>query len=298
VTLTGEYTWRTAPLGELLPWQAHWVRALKPCTLIVPPLGTTRSRAESTDNPRVTPQARDGWLLRLVVRSGDREDANNFIGVSTQARDELDSQDVEKPPSFQSYVQLRVVEPRSRAALAQDLRRAGKRPMQWELEVVTDQPGAEVTLRWQQEIPLPAGMRLTLHDQLTGQRISMNRQSAYTFRTDENSRRRFIVEAQPARLSQLRITNMSVASTRGNQVTIQYALNAAASVQVLVQDASGKTVARLTGGTRSAGLNTVTWTGRTDSGIAVPPGTYQIQVIATNEEGEIARAVRPLVLTR
>jgi hypothetical protein len=298
VTLTGEYTWRTAPLGELLPWQAHWVRALKPCTLIVPPLGTTRSRAETTDKPRVTPQARDGWLLRLVVRSGDREDANNFIGVSTQARDELDSQDVEKPPSFQSYVQLRVVEPRSRATLAQDLRRAGKRPMQWELEVVTDQPGAEVTLRWQQEIPLPAGMRLTLHDQLTGQRISMNRQSAYTFRTDENSRRRFIVEAQPARLSQLRITNMSVARTRGNQVTIQYALNAAASVQVLVQDASGKTVARLTGGTRSAGLNTVTWTGRTDSGVAVPPGTYQIQIIATNEEGEIARAVRPLVLTR
>jgi flagellar hook assembly protein FlgD len=126
----------------------------------------------------------------------------------------------------------------------------------------------------------------------------MNRQSAYTFRTDENSRRRFIVEAQPARLSQLRITNMSVARTRGNQVTIQYALNAAASVQVLVQDASGKTVARLTGGTRSAGLNTVTWTGRTDSGIAVPPGTYQIQIIATNEDGEVARAVRPLVLTR
>jgi flagellar hook assembly protein FlgD len=81
-------------------------------------------------------------------------------------------------------------------------------------------------------------------------------------------------------------------------VTIQYALNAAASVQVLVQDASGKTVARLTGGTRSAGLNTVTWTGRTDSGINVPPGAYQIQIIATNEEGEIARAVRPLVLTR
>jgi subtilisin family serine protease len=298
IGLTGEYTWRTAPLGELLPWQAHWLRVLKPCTLIVPPLGTGRSRSDESDNPRVAAETRDGWLLRLIARSGDREDANNFIGTSSRARDELSSEDVEKPPAFQSYVQLRVIEPRSRAALAQDLRRAGKRTMRWELEITTDKPNAEVTLHWQQEVPLPLGMRLTLVDSLTGQRVSMNRQSAYTFRTDENSRRRFVVEAQPARLSQLRITQLNVTSTRGNQVTIQYALNTSATVQVMIQDAAGRTLARLTGGTRSAGLNTITWNGRTDEGVAVPPGTYQIQIIATSEEGEVARAVRPLLITR
>ena len=298
IGLTGEYTWRTAPLGELLPWQAHWLRVLKPCTLIVPPLGTGRSRSDESDNPRVAAETRDGWLLRLIARSGDREDANNFIGTSSRARDELSSEDVEKPPAFQSYVQLRVIEPRSRAALAQDLRRAGKRTMRWELEITTDKPNAEVTLHWQQEVPLPLGMRLTLVDSLTGQRVSMNRQSAYTFRTDENSRRRFVVEAQPARLSQLRITQLNVTSTRGDQVTIQYALNTTATVQVMIQDATGRTLARLTGGTRSAGLNSATWNGRTDEGVAVPPGTYQIQVVATSEEGEVARAVRPLLITR
>jgi hypothetical protein len=298
IGLTGEYTWRTAPLGELLPWQAHWIRVLKPCTLIVPPLGTTRSRSDESDNPRVSAETRDGWLLRLIARSGDREDANNFIGTSSRARDEMGSEDVEKPPVFQSYVQLRVIEPRSRAALAQDLRRAGKRPTRWELDIISDKPNAEVTLHWQQEVPLPPGMRLTLVDSLTGQRISMNRQSAYTFRTDENSRRRFVIEAQPARLSQLRITQLHVASTRGNQVTIQYALNTSATVQVMIQDAVGRTLARLTGGTRSAGLNTITWNGRTDEGVVVPPGTYQIQIVATSEEGEVARAVRPLLITR
>jgi subtilisin family serine protease len=298
IGLTGEYTWRTAPLGELLPWQAHWIRVFKPCTLIVPPLGTTRSRSDESDNPRVAAETRNGWLLRLIARSGDREDANNFIGTSSRARDELSSEDVEKPPAFQSYVQLRVIEPRSRAALAQDLRRAGKRTMRWELDITTDKPNAEVTLHWQQEVPLPPGMRLTLIDSLTGQRISMNRQSAYTFRTDENNRRHFVIEAQPARLSQLRITQLNVTSTRGNQVTIQYALNTPATVQVMIQDAAGRTVARLTGGTRSAGLNSATWNGRTDEGVAVPPGTYQIQIIATSEEGEVARAVRPLLITR
>lgn len=298
ITLTGEYTWRTAPLGELRPWEAHWIRAYKPCTLIVPPLGTQRSRDNTADNPRVDPSTRDGWLLRLIARSGNREDGNNFIGVSTRARDEVDSEDVEKPPSFQSYVQMRLIEPRSRTTLAQDLRRSGQRRMRWELEVATDKPHAEVTLHWQQELPLPRGLRLTLIDNLTGQRVSMNHQSAYTFRTSENSYRRFTIEAQPGRLNQLRITNANIISSRGNQITIQYALNAPATVQAIIQDSSGRIIARLSNGTRAAGLHTLTWTGRTDAGVAVPPGVYQVQLIATNEEGEIARLARPLLITR
>jgi flagellar hook assembly protein FlgD len=126
----------------------------------------------------------------------------------------------------------------------------------------------------------------------------MLQKSSHRFRTDETSRRRFIIEAQPARASRLQVTNVSVTQTRGNQFAIQYALNGEASVQVLVQDATGKTVARLQSGTRTAGVGTATWNGRTDTGIAVPPGTYQVQIIATGDEGEVARAVRPLVVAR
>ncbi|MCS7208401.1 MAG: S8 family serine peptidase [Fimbriimonadales bacterium] len=296
IPLTGEYTWRTAPLGELIAWQAHWVKALRPCTLVVPPVGSLRSRAE--ESTRVVPEQTDGWLLRLIARSGDREDANNLIGATTQANDELGREDVEKPPVFQSYVALHILEPRTRSALAQDLRRATKRPQRWELEITTDQPNAEVTLQWVQERSLPRGMRLTLVDQTTGERVSMLQTSSYRFRTDENSRRRFTVEAQPARASQLRITNVSITQTRGDQFTIQYALSGDATVQVLIQDAGGRTLARLPSGARSAGVGTAAWNGRTDTGIAVPPGTYQVQIIATGEEGEVARVARPLVITR
>jgi hypothetical protein len=52
------------------------VRALKPCTLVVPPVGSLRSQPD--DAPRVAPAQSDGWLLRLIARSGDREDANNL----------------------------------------------------------------------------------------------------------------------------------------------------------------------------------------------------------------------------
>jgi len=296
IPLTGEYTWRTAPLGELIAWQAHWVRALKPCTLVVPPVGSLRSQPD--DAPRVAPAQSDGWLVRLIARSGDREDANNLIGTAANANDALGSEDVEKPPAFQSYVALTILEPRTRSALAQDLRRNARRTQRWEIEVATDQPNAEVTLQWSQELPVPKGTRLVLIDQVTGERISMLQTSAHRFRTDETSRRRFIIEAQPARVSRLQVTNVSVTQTRGNQFVIQYALNSEANVQVLVQDATGKTVARLQAGTRASGVSTATWNGRTDSGIAVPPGTYQVQIIATGDDGEAARVVRPLVVAR
>jgi hypothetical protein len=296
IPLTGEYTWRTAPLGELIAWQAHWVRALKPCTLVVPPVGSLRSRPDET--PRVAPAPSDGWLVRLIARSGDREDANNFIGTASTASDELANEDVEKPPAFQSYVALKILDSRTRSALAQDLRRNARRTQRWDIEVATDQPNAEVTLQWNQEIPVPKGMRLVLTDQVAGERISMLQNSSYRFRTDETSRRRFVIEAQPARTSRLQVTSVSITQTRGSQFAIQYALNGEATVQVLVQDATGKTIARLQSGTRSAGVGTATWNGRTDTGVAVPPGTYQVQIIATGDEGEVARAVRPLIITR
>ena len=296
IPLTGEYTWRTAPLGELIAWQAHWVRALKPCTLVVPPVGSLRSRPDET--PRVVPAQLDGWLVRLIARSGDREDANNFIGTAANASDELAKEDVEKPPAFQSYVALRILDSRTRSALAQDLRRNARRTQRWEIEVATDQPNAEVTLQWSQELAVPKGTRLVLIDQVTGERISMLQSSSHRFRTDETGRRRFVIEAQPARTSRLQVTNVSVTQTRGNQFTVQYALNEEATVQVLVQDATGRVLARLHNGTRAAGVSTATWNGRTDSGVAVPPGTYQVLIIATSDEGEVARAVRSLVVVR
>ncbi|MCS7273417.1 MAG: S8 family serine peptidase [Fimbriimonadales bacterium] len=297
VPLTGEYTWRTAPLGELLAWQAHWVKALKPCTLVVPPVGSKRSRAE-TEPSRAAPNPTDGWLLRLIARCGDREDANNFIGTASQAQEGIGNEDVEKPPAFESYVALVLREPRSRSALAQDVRPASKRTQRWELEVTTDQPNAEVTLQWVQEVPLPRGVRLTLIDQATGERVSMQQHSAYRFRTDEQSRRRLVIEAQPARTARLQITNISITQSRGGQFVIQYALSDAAEVQVLVQDATGRTIARLQGGNRTAGVSTVSWNGRTDAGVAVPPGAYHLQIVATTAEGETVRVVRPLIVTR
>lgn len=298
VPLSAQYTWRTAPLGQLLPFQSHWIRVLKPCMLIVPPLGSRDRSAKVVEPSRVAPSAQDGWMMRLTVRSGNLEDSNNFIGVSRSAEDRVSREDVEKPPYLQNFVNLRIMANEGRSALAQDLRKSDRRAQKWNLEVTTDQNDAEMTLQWSQELKTPAGMRLTLVDTLTGARISMNKQSAYTFRAGNGTSRQFVVEAQPANRNQLRLTNVDVVSTRGNAHTIRYGLTDQANVQVQIMSASGKPLARLSNATRSAGVNSVTWNGRTDEGVALPAGTYNVQITATTEDGAIARVVRPLVLTR
>lgn len=298
VSITGDYSWHTAPLGQLLPWSAHWIKALKPCTLVVPPLGT-RSRSATENTTVAAADAPGGWIMRLIARSNNREDRNNFIGISLQGNDQVAQEDVEKPPVFQSFVNLRILPKEGgRSALAQDLRRNARKPQKWDMEVTTDQPDAEVTLQWAQEVRLPKGTRLMLTDQLTGQRVTMNKQSSYNFRMEGGTSRRFTVEAQPASRNRLMITNVNLSSTRGNAHTLRYSLTDQAEVRVEVQNLSGKTLARLSGGTRSAGVNTVSWNGRTDEGISLPAGTYHIQVIATTEDGETVRVVRPVVLTR
>jgi len=33
-----KYQWANPPNGQLMPWEGHWVKALVPCTLVIPPL--------------------------------------------------------------------------------------------------------------------------------------------------------------------------------------------------------------------------------------------------------------------
>jgi flagellar basal-body rod modification protein FlgD len=95
------------------------------------------------------------------------------------------------------------------------------------------------------------------------------------------------------------IRNVQVGANRGSGASVSYTLtDGAANVQVSVLNATGKPVARLNQGSRAAGAHTATWNGRSNDGVALPAGMYQLQITATSEEGEVARHTAPLVLIR
>lgn len=54
---------------------------------------------------------------------------------------------------------------------------------------------------------------------------------------------------------------------------------------VQIQDASGKVIRTLDMGGRPAGINKITWDGRSDEGIVQPAGTYAVSVKANDADG-------------
>lgn len=293
----GVYTWQTAPAGVLYKWEGFWVRAFQDCTLIVMPLPTS-GRSVSAD---ASLSGGSGWLVRFAATAGVAWDGNTVIGVDSRAADGYGREDVLKPPSLSPYVSVRVLNSdwgvRS-GAYAQDIRRSDSRRQTWQLQVETDQVNEPVTLRWEGIKDIPARVRLTLVDEVTGRRIAMRTTSSYTYQPGGVSTRSFTVIAEPDVLSTLRVSSVRVRATRGSGYTIDYTLSAEAQVQIIITDATGKPITSLVQNTRSAGVHSAVWNGRDSRGIAVPAGSYLVRVEATNPDGERARMVAPVVITR
>jgi len=292
----GVYTWQTAPAGVLYKWEGFWVRALQNCTLIVLPLPTSGRSAPSD----ATLSGGSGWLLRFSAVAGVVRDGNTIIGVNSRAVDGYGREDVPKPPAISPFVSVRILNTDWGArsgAYAQDVRRSEGRQV-WQLVVDTDQVNESITLRWDGIQDVPSRVRLTLVDHATGRRLSMRTTGSYTYQAGGVATRFFTVIAEPSAQTALRVSAVRVRATRGSGFTIDYMLSAEAQVQITITDAAGKALTSIVRNTRSAGIHSVTWNGRDSKGVAVPAGSYLVRIEATSPEGERARVVTPIVITR
>jgi flagellar basal-body rod modification protein FlgD len=78
-----------------------------------------------------------------------------------------------------------------------------------------------------------------------------------------------------------------VSYTEGKDAIISANLSqAAANVNVVIQDDKGDTVRILTLGAQPSGVNRFTWDGKDDAGEQRPTGTYTTQVLATDINGK------------
>lgn len=281
---------------QMKPWEGYWVYAYRDLTLVIPPSAITRSVTG-----RAVPSNTVGeWRLTIEAQSGEARD-RAYIGVSRTATSGYDStHDMLKPPPVETdYVYVSVprldwgahsgiygvdIQPTSRSA-------------SWEFTVETARPNQEVVLRWPDVTQLPRSANMVLVNLQTGERRYLRTTPSYRFRTDSNGVGRFRIEMASSG-GLLRITNLQVSAGRGNHHTIAFHLTGEAEVQVNIM-AGGKPVRTLMSGvSRSAGVQQVSWDGRDQSGAALPPGSYTVEIRATSEDGQIARAVTTVILTR
>lgn len=83
----------------------------------------------------------------------------------------------------------------------------------------------------------------------------------------------------------------SVKISGGNPGPLSYELDKdASSVDVRINDASGKLVREIQGTDVSAGANSVAWDGRDSNGVKLQDGEYTFQIAATDKAGGVVQA--------
>lgn len=293
--VSGQYVLAT----ELQPWMGYWVRANRAVSLLIDPAGRSRSALTRSVEPIQT----DGWLVQIAVTAGSAMDTSNYFGVASRASDGYDALfDVERPPVIdgQPMVQVAFEHPEwgttaGRYAVDVRSRAAGQ---VWRFTVTTNLANTDVTLRFPNVARVPRGLNLYLVDEATGQRRALRTLAAYTFRSGEGTTSRaFRIEVANEQRTSLRISNISVLS-RGSGRAISFMLNGEASVNVMVLRNGQPVRELLAQSTRAAGIHTVTWDGRDRNGVSLPAGAYTVEIRATSADGQVARSVVPVVLTR
>lgn len=230
------------------------------------------------------------WMLRLVARTAQSADTDNYVGVSPQASS---LNGIQSPPLAAGGVDLFFGE--EAAPTATSFAEATVAQPTWEIGVTSAQPGAEVTLTWPDLTTLPNSVRPLLTDLATGRSVYLRTCASYSF-TAGTAPRRF--QLSLAQTSTLALTSVTTTQTsRGAQIS--YALSAPAQVSVEILNIAGKVIRVVSADRLSpAGLASVVWDGRNATGAAVPAGMYLVRLTATADTGERTTALRPLALAR
>lgn len=286
---------------EMKPFVGYWVHALKPNLVLV--ISKPSGRAASVAATRGA-DVKGGWKLRLNVTDGTTQDGWNFIGVGRDAKDGVDQHDVMKPPTVADSVNLAILGLGQGIAperLAQDIRSASPTAKRWQISVSSATPNADLTLTWPDISTLPRTYELYISDGSNPARQAMRTTSSLRINTGPAGTRMITLDAEPrAAAGAFRITSWNVLPTKSHgSATISVSASQTATLSIRVLGPGGAMVRRLTG--RAGGLgqtSEVTWDQRDSRGIAVPAGAYTVEIKATSTDGQSARVVAPLVVTR
>ncbi len=273
--------------GALEPWRAYWILASEPCTLVLNPATRSTSRSRAPDN--------HSWNLRIQAW-GEGGHSEVVLGAG---RALLASP---PPTAFTNERAPQILLRRAEGYFSADLRAEVSRSTRWQVEVRVPPANAPqaITLHIPNALQLPRSVQLVLIDEQTGVRMPVRTRANYTFNAPPSGGvYTFNIEPMAVR-ALLRVLNPTVhgGRSRGEPFQIGFSLTAPAQVQVAIRSGA-RTVRTLTANTnRSAGYQQLVWDGRDDRGIALPPGQYMVEVVATSEDGQVARAVIPLISTR
>ncbi|MGC9316618.1 MAG: FlgD immunoglobulin-like domain containing protein [Armatimonadota bacterium] len=296
-----EYTWESSlQRAALVPFEGYWLLAYRDVSLVFPPPSLFAPAGVDT----AAGSSSDGWRVGVEVSCAGRTRAARYLAVAPSAEDGVDPRDVPCPPEALS------TEPKldayftigdDGARYVVDTRSEAAGPAEWELTVVAEAPGAPVTLRWPNlSSELPENLVATLTDLDAGRQTYMRTSNSYTYNSHTGGERHFRITVRPGAEATLGLTAAAGPAGGGQGVEIVYTLSSTAEVDVQVRNIAGRVVRNLAQNRQAMeGQNTLVWNGVSDSGTAVPAGTYLVQVTARSPEtGEEMSVIRTATIGR
>ncbi|MDE2125687.1 MAG: carboxypeptidase regulatory-like domain-containing protein [Armatimonadetes bacterium] len=292
-------------------WRGYWLQAFTPCTLAVDPNAIqTRGASISPANAELITSGNangDGWRLSLNAVAGTVHSAPGIVGQSRAAIDTYDRFKLQTPPGIgKSQVALTFNHAdwgRMAGPYSVDVRSQSETAQKWNFTVSSSALNTPVVLTWPALAAVPARYHIALTDLDSNTSFDLRTHGVYTIPASAKPLlRHFQLVVTPAVRQFLAIQGLDARlnTTRGvgTSVAIDYALTADATVQIRVL-ANGRSLRTVqTGQTRAAGQLNAIWDLKTDAGVAVPAGTYMVEVQATDTGGHVVRNIIPVVVSR
>ena len=330
----GQYSYQTLPNGTLQPWEGNWIYVVPAnpnvvnsnsslYTLVIAPtqagnvvnrgvkglyasLAVKPTRAASSLSSKPEVHGAGSWALRLMARSNNTQDENNFIGMSSDSSPANIRMRAPKPPMFGSHVSLGIQGAGTNALYAQDLRPLGG-TQTWDVAVAGSQPNTDVTVTWPEVHTMPRNYQLILTDKETGRTLDMRSQTTYHFNSGPNAQGRALtVTVAPANTVNHVAFNSVVVTPRGGKATgtaaiyqIDYNLSGSAQVDVSILGTGGRVLAAVDQGRAvTVGDNHVVWNGRDSQNRTMAAGSYIVRLRAVSADGKVNQYHHPLTITR
>ena len=282
-----QYQFITGNAASLLqPNYGYWIYANFPFDLQFPPLYELFIRSA---NPVATPQRFNDWKLQLKAASAGNVDAENYIGVTSNAEEAM-KQSVRKAPMQPSTSRANVLYSYisgGGGAMAQSVRNvSGTQSYSYS---VYSKKGGPVTISWPNLRAIPSNLDVKVKDNATRKTVNARQTSGYTFAAKAASIRSFTVTVTP-KATRIQVTSASSSLFRSGRVVqarIAFRTTGRGTGTIGVYKGSrylGNAVAQFD---VENGTNTVVWPLTDGKGEALPNGAYTLYIRLVGESGEV-----------
>lgn len=289
--------------GIMQPNRGYWmhVNTVQDFTLSWPPVNVPFLPGSSRA-PQNWRQTSDQWRLKLVARTNDSMDDENYVGVARSAAEAKTLAAVNPPMGPTQKVDVMIAD----TANGKPTRMAGAyvdraTRHEWDVEVNVKEAG-RVTLSWPNLSTVPMNVRFRLVDKATGVARDLRQSSGYTFDANEPGVRSFSLQMEPGTAQRAVIGNVVVSRPSRDAAapfTIAYTLSTNATTSIRILSGTGKEVFSVSRGrSDAAGQNTAVWMLRDNANRAVAPGTYRVEILAEATNGERVRKTVPINVIR